>query len=210
MKLLVCMLATVSAFAQMPTSKGVNFYSVEREIALGKVAAETLKARVSVVHDAVVDSYLESLGRELKPTDSVFEYRFVTYKGKQLDGVDEIRVLPGGTMFISLQTLVDATTDTSIATKVAHAIAHIELRHATRMDTRIQIVGNAPTSPVAIFVNDQTVLFGAQADGLPRNATTKAFEKDADKVAAVYVSKRQENTTGFEVARNAAKTALER
>lgn len=129
MKLLVCMLAASSAFAQTPAARGVNFYTIEREIALGKAESARLEAEVSVVHNATVDAYLERLGRELRPADSAFEYRFVTYIGPRLKDTEEIVVVPGGTMFIPLQALGGATTDASVATKIAHAVAHVEFRH---------------------------------------------------------------------------------
>lgn len=207
MKILICVLAAGAAMAQVPASKGVNFYSVEREVELGKAEAARLEAEVSVVHDATVDSYLQSIGRSLRPADAAFEYRFVTYKGPKLENTGDIRVVPGGTMFIPLQSLADATTDVSVMTKVAHAIAHIEFRHATRMDTRRQIASYAQLP--AVFMNGQTTLSREDIDELATHAMTKQFEKQAEQAAMVYLNGRQENEAGFEAARTAARAALE-
>ena len=183
MKLLAGTLVLLSAYGQTPSSKGVNFYSIEREISFGKTVTAALEREVSVTHDSTVDAYLESLGRTLRPPDAIFGYRFVTYKGASLGSGDEAVAIPGGTIFISFQSIADAPTDASIATKIAHAIAHLELRQDIKL----------------IFIGRSRVLLG-----------TNAFEADADKAATTYLTGRQENTAGFEAARNAARATLER
>src|SRR5438876_8928993 len=45
--------------------KGVNFYSIEKEIALGKQLAQEVERQAKLVDDAVVTEYVNRIGQNL-------------------------------------------------------------------------------------------------------------------------------------------------
>jgi len=128
----IWLLAPVSAaLAQSPN--GVNFYSVEKEIELGKqLASETQASK-----QAQPDARLQAIGDRLAAkTDGTYQYQFFIYPTVNLQ--TEPIALPGGPVFVG-QSMVSAD-DAVTAAILAHAIAHIALRHYTRELTRADLM----------------------------------------------------------------------
>src|SRR5262245_17430907 len=65
------------AVAQQPADKGVNFYSLEREIALGDAFADQFQHAVS----ASADPRLDRIGARLAAQTTRFRYRFFVFDG---------------------------------------------------------------------------------------------------------------------------------
>jgi predicted Zn-dependent protease len=126
---IILLLAAVSTALAQPSAKGVNFYSIEKEIELGKqLAAETQTSL-----QAQPDSRLQAIGDKLAAkTDGTFQYHFFVYQA--VNPQAEPIALPGGPVFVA-QSMVSAD-EALTAAILAHAIAHIELRHYTREMTQ--------------------------------------------------------------------------
>lgn len=56
----------------------------------------------------------------------------------------EPMAVAGGGIFVPAGLLANSPTEAAFALKLAHAIAHIALRHPTRMATRAEIVETLP------------------------------------------------------------------
>jgi len=110
----------------LAAQQGVNFYSIEKEIALGNQLAAEFQRNTSVTSDARV----EKLGAALVPKSSLFQYHFRASDGGGYEAV----TFPGGWVFVPQPLL--ARDDRQLSAILAHAIAHIELRHHTRLATR--------------------------------------------------------------------------
>jgi predicted Zn-dependent protease len=157
--LLVCSVA-LSASAQAPSSKGVNFYSLDREISVGQQELSDLLLTLPIVHEAKLDAYVARLGSELaKNADHTFAYSFTVYEDRKPLSVQRVSIaipanvfqgqatepaaLPGGPILVPLSLLVNAHSEAEFAFQLAHAMAHIASRHSTRQATRREIANLA-------------------------------------------------------------------
>src|SRR6266404_7330902 len=69
-------------------SKGVNFYSIEREIALGKQLADQVEREAKVVTDPVVSEYVSRLGQNLvRNSDSKVPFTIKVIQGDQINAL---------------------------------------------------------------------------------------------------------------------------
>ena len=124
--------------------KGVNLYSVEREMALGKQMAQETERQTKMVEDSTVLEYVNRLVTTVANNSDAK----VPFTVKILDS-DEVNAfaLPGGFMFINTGLIVRANNEAELACVLAHEIAHVAARHATRQATRGKLI-NYGTLPL--------------------------------------------------------------
>jgi predicted Zn-dependent protease len=128
-------------------SKGLNFYSLDQEIALGKQLSIEVEKQAKIVDDPLVSEYINRLGQNLvRNSDVMFP---VTFKLIEADEINAF-TLPGGFVFINTGLLKLSGTEAELASAVAHEIGHAAARHATRQASRNQLVGLG-TIPLAVF-----------------------------------------------------------
>src|ERR1700742_1362875 len=113
--------------------KGVNFYSIEKEIALGKQMAQEVERQAKIVDDPVIAEYVNRVGQNLVRNSDAK----VPFTIKVVDS-DEINAfaLPGGFFYVNSGLILAADNEAELAGVMAHEIAHVALRHATRQMTR--------------------------------------------------------------------------
>jgi beta-barrel assembly-enhancing protease len=178
-------------WAQMerPVGKGVNFYSIEKERALGKQLAAEVEKDTHRVDDPVLTGRVESLGKRILdylPGEwREFEF-FVIEENRRV--TREPLALPGGYIFVS-RALIDAARDDSeLAAMIAHAMAHVAARHGTRMATRGQIA-NIGTIPLT-FIGGWADL-GGEDGAMPRGLFPyiRASELEADRIAIETIAR---------------------
>ena len=154
--LCIGMLAVSLPAQQPPPLKGLNLYTPEREIRLGREAAYNLEHTLPLVRVSRLDEYLakvatafsEQAGYSLPFRFTVFDDRkpFTAYPGELAMPVDafgskEPVALPGGFIFVPLSLLAGARDETELAFQLAHAMAHVTRRHGSRRATREQLAG---------------------------------------------------------------------
>jgi predicted Zn-dependent protease len=158
----ICLALSVAAlFAQ----QGVNFFTVDRERALGQQLASEVRERSKPFAHPAVDAYVRRIGPELvaRLQDRIFEYQFdVVESGTWTEPFS----LPGGYVFIPARAFLAAQDEDEFAYMLAHAIGHAALRHGTRTATRAQLAKMA--SIPLIFVG------GAHADAASARALMPA------------------------------------
>jgi len=139
MKLLIGLLA-LPLLAQQQRS--VNFFSIEKERALGEALAKDVRQRSHPLGIAAVDAYVKRVGTDLVAhlAERQFPYTF-----EVIDDANtaEPIALPGGQVFVPARFLLAVEHEAEFATMLAHVIAHAALRHGTRSATREQIVNQA-------------------------------------------------------------------
>ena len=188
--LLITAAVCLPVLAQTTSSlgKGVNFYSVEKEIALGQGLAQEFERQARLFDDAAVEQYIQTLGARLTaqlPEDAlVFPYTFRVTVSDDV-GTHEPNSFPGGFIFVSTSLIAAAQDEAELAGMLAHAIGHVVGRHGTRAETRGQIANLAATP--MIFMGGWTGYGLRQAAQLaiPLGFLTfaRGFELDADKIA---------------------------
>jgi predicted Zn-dependent protease len=202
-------LLVLPAFAQGPSAKGVNFYSLTREVQIGQEVAATLARTLPVVHEPKVDAYLAKLTAELaKYAGPQFAYSFTVYEDRKPLGLQWVAMampadafqgpaaepvaLAGGPILVPLSLLADAPGEAAFAFQLAHAMAHVALRHATRQATRQEIlnIGTAALQTQKVSAPAAAVIFSTQPLAMELGMLTmaRAFEREADLVAAGIVA----------------------
>lgn len=127
----------VEAIGNRNVGKGVNFYSLEREIALGKQLAQEVERSAKLVDDPVVIEYVNRVGQNLVRNSDAR----VPFTIKVIDS-DEVNAfaLPGGFFYVNSGLILRAQEESELAGVMAHEISHVTARHGTKQDTKGQIL----------------------------------------------------------------------
>ena len=146
---LVLSLVAVQVFAQ----QDVNFYSTEKEKALGRQCAGEVRKHSQPLADPGITAFVNRIGEELvgQLKTRRFDCTFATIQSAEWT---EPLALPGGYIFVPVRAFIAAQSEAEFAALLAHAIGHVELRHGTRMATRGQ-VENMSSIPL-IFIGGWT------------------------------------------------------
>src|SRR5205085_5721253 len=137
----------IATAQQANPGRGVNFYSIEKEIALGRqLAAEFQRNTTSFVSPAT-QTYIDDLGRSLaaQAGNPVFTYTFALIADDPTV-LHEPTAFPGGFVFVPARLILAAKDEGELAGMLAHTIAHVAARHATRQASRGEIL--AKTIPL--------------------------------------------------------------
>lgn len=168
--------------------KGVNFYSIEKEIALGKQLAAEVDREAKFVDDAIVTEYVNRLGQNLvRNSDAKVPFTIKVIDSQEVNAF----ALPGGYMFVNSGLLLKADNEAELAGVLAHEIAHVAARHGTRQATR-GTIANYATIPL-IFMGGWAGYAVRQAAGLavPLGFLkfSRGFEAEADLLGLEYMYK---------------------
>src|ERR1700694_4975232 len=117
--------------------KGVNFYSLEKEIALGKQLAQEVERQAKIVDDPVIAEYVNRVGQNLvRNSDAHVPFTIKVIDAEEINAF----ALPGGFFFVNTGIVQNADNEAEMAGVMAHEIAHVAARHGTRQATRGDLV----------------------------------------------------------------------
>jgi len=165
-----------------------NWYSIEGEIRMGKQYAQMVESSSKMVTDPVITEYVNRIGQNLVRNSDAQ----VPFTIKVIDA-DEINAfaLPGGFFYVNTGLILAADEEAELAGVMAHEIAHVCARHATRQMTRYQWA-NISTIPL-IFVGGGIGYAVRSAAGLALPMTfltfSRDFEAQADYLGLQYMYK---------------------
>jgi beta-barrel assembly-enhancing protease len=168
--------------------KGVNFYSVEKEIALGKGLAMEVERQAKIVDDPVIAEYVNRLGQNLvRNSDAKVPFTIKVIDTEEVNAF----ALPGGFFFVNSGLILKADSEAELAGVMSHEIAHVAARHGTRQATRGEIAQLA-TIPL-IFMGGWTGYGIRQAASvaIPVGflSFSRGFESEADLLGLEYMYK---------------------
>jgi predicted Zn-dependent protease len=167
--------------------KCLNFYSVEREMALGKQLAEEVARQAKVVDDPILSEYVNRIGQNLaRNSDAKAPF---TFRLLQND-VPNAFALPGGYIFVHTGLIGIASEEDEFAAALAHEIAHVAARHLTCRDTKAQLA-NMGTIPLSILLGGWGGFAARQAANAAIPMTFLSFsrhdESEADFLGVQYM-----------------------
>jgi predicted Zn-dependent protease len=160
--------------------KGINFYSLEHEIALGKSLAQEVERSSKLIDDPVVTEYVNRVGQNLVRNSDAR----VPFTIKVIDS-DEVNAfaLPGGFFYVNSGLILRAQEESELAGVMAHEIAHVAARHGTKNATKGQAMQLAMI-PLMLLGPGGWAGYGIyEAASLAIPVTYLKFSRDAEREA---------------------------
>ena len=163
-----------------------NWYTVEGQVARGRVYAQQIEAQVKLVNDPVVTEYVNRIGQNLvRNSDAQVPF---TIKVIDSDVVNAM-ALPGGFFYVNSGLILAADEEAEMAGVMAHEIAHVAACHYGREMTRANLLQMA--SIPFIFMGGVIGYAGYEAASIGIPLTffkfSRGFEAEADYLGIEYM-----------------------
>ncbi|MBI1788722.1 MAG: M48 family metalloprotease [Acidobacteria bacterium] len=117
-----------------PIKPGLNLFSKQQDIQLGREYANQIRRQVQVVDNRELQDYIGRLGRRLasQPEADDYPYTFTVVNERSINAF----ALPGGPAFVQTGLLAAADNEAQVAGVLAHEISHVALRHGTNQASK--------------------------------------------------------------------------
>jgi len=165
-----------------------NWYTVEGQVARGRVYAQQIESQIKLVNDPVVTEYVNRVGQNLvRNSDAQVPF---TIKVIDSDVVNAM-ALPGGFFYVNSGLILAADEESEMAGVMAHEIAHVAACHYGREATRMNLLQIA--SLPAIFMGGALGygIYEGMGLGIPLTFLhfSRGFEAEADYLGLEYLYK---------------------
>lgn len=163
-----------------------NWYSVEGQVARGRVYAQQIESQIKLINDPVITEYVNRIGQNLvRNSDAQVPF---TIKVIDSDVVNAM-ALPGGFFYVNSGLILAADEEAEMAGVMAHEIAHVAACHYGREMTRMNLLQMA--SLPAIFMGGALGygIYEGMGLGIPLTFLhfSRGFEAEADYLGIEYM-----------------------
>ena len=168
--------------------KCLNFYSLDKEVALGRQLAQEVERQAKLDDDPLITEYINRLGQNLaRNSDAKVPFTFKVIDGPELNAF----ALPGGYVFVYTGLIRVADEEDELAGAMAHEIAHVAARHMTCRATKGELVNIASIFGSILGGGGWTGYAIQQAAGIGVPMTFLSFsrhdESEADYLGVQYM-----------------------
>jgi len=170
----------VEAIGDRKVSCKMNWFSIEKEMALGKGLAQEVERSSKLIDDPVVTEYVNRVGQNLVRNSDAK----VPFTIKVIDS-DEVNAfaLPGGFFYVNSGLILRAQEESELAGVMAHEISHVTARHGTCQATKGELIQLA-SIPAMIFIPYSMAGYAMyQGINLAVPLTFLKFSRDAEREA---------------------------
>ena len=178
----------VEAIGDRDVSKGMNFYSLEEEIQLGKAMAAQVEQQSRIIQDPVISEYVNRVGQNIvRNSDAQVPFTIKVIE----DDTWNAMALPGGFFYVNTGIILAADSEAELAGVMAHEIAHVAARHGTKQASKADLA-NWLSLPL-VFLGGPIGFGVQQAAGLliPLKFLqfSRGAEREADYLGMQYLYK---------------------
>ncbi|MEW6127195.1 MAG: M48 family metallopeptidase [Acidobacteriota bacterium] len=168
-------------------NKGVlpNFYSLEKEVALGRQLAAQVDRQAKFIDDPMITEYINRVGQNLV----LHSDAKVPFTIKVLDSDDvNAFALPGGFFYVNKGLILAADNEAEIAGVMAHEIAHVAARHGTEQDSKATLANYAMIPLIFMSGGLAAIAYNAAQIGVPLAFLrfSRGAENEADMLGSQY------------------------
>jgi beta-barrel assembly-enhancing protease len=168
----------VDLIGQRNIGGGLDFYSLDREVALGRQLSSEVESSAKLITDPFIEEYINRLGQNLvRHSDARVPFTIKVLDNEEVNAF----ALPGGFFYVDSGLILAADNEAELAGVMAHEIAHVAARHATKNMTRAQI-WNIASVPL-IFVGGPIAYAVSEVAGLAVPLGFLKFSRDAEREA---------------------------
>ncbi len=176
----------IERIGQRGIGRAFNIYSARKERELGESIAATINRNSKIVQDEFVNAYIDKLAQRIvrnSDADMPFTVRVI-------DDATNARAygIPGGFLYVDSALILASDGEAELASIMAHEIAHVAARHATRALTRKRIYSVAGS--MALFAGPAGMGLangGGVAGPLSLKKFSRNAEYEADLLAMEYI-----------------------
>jgi predicted Zn-dependent protease len=168
----------VSKIGERKVGKSLNFYSLDREMQMGREMAEEIETEMVLVNDPVISEYVNRLGQNLvRNSDAKVPFTIRVVNSSEVNAF----ALPGGYFYVNTGLILAADNEAELAGVMSHEIAHVAARHATHNQSKRDLV-NLCTIP-ALFVAGPVGMALREATEAALPMEFLKFSRDAEREA---------------------------
>jgi predicted Zn-dependent protease len=177
----------LSQIGNRDVGKGINLYSMDKEIALGRQLAQEVERQAKILDDPIISEYVNRMGQNLaRHSDATVPFTFRVIDDESLNAF----ALPGGFVFVNSGLIKISQEEDELAAAMAHEIAHVAARHMTRQATKSQLA-NLLTAPAGAVLGGWTGYAVKQGMGVGIPTLflnfSRAAESEADYLGLQYL-----------------------
>jgi predicted Zn-dependent protease len=164
----------------------LDFYSLDKEIALGRQLAAEVDRQSKLVTDPLITEYVNRVGQNLVlHSDAKVPFTIKVIDSNEINAF----ALPGGFLYVNRAVLETADNEAELAGVMAHEIGHVAARHGVEQASKANLI-NYGSVPL-IFLGGWGGLAIRQAAGLAVPITflkfSREMESEADRLGAQYL-----------------------
>ena len=175
----------VSRIGSRGIGRGFNLYSLKKERELGQNLAASFDHFSRIVNDPLLNEYVNRIAQKIVRNSDAE----VPFTVRLIDSSEIPRAygLPGGFLYVDSALIFAAENEAELAGVMAHEIAHVAARHATRALTRKRMYSftgelSLLAGPIGIVLNDA----GGVAGPLSVKKFSRESEYEADLLGIEY------------------------